>query len=80
MLVRRILPLSQLGNPILKMSQFRQGNPVPTFEFEVDGVDFSDAVEETPTAVNQAHIYRLSGDYNPLHIDPRVAKLSGFKV
>lgn len=38
-----------------------------------------DAVEETPTLENQAHIYRLSGDYNPLHIDPRMAKASGFK-
>jgi len=37
-----------------------------------------DATEETTTTPNQAHIYRLSGDYNPLHIDPRVAKMSGF--
>jgi peroxisomal enoyl-CoA hydratase 2 len=27
---------------------------------------------------NQAHIYRLSGDYNPLHIDPAAAKFGGF--
>jgi len=38
-----------------------------------------DAVEETPTSPNQTHIYRLSGDFNPLHIDPKFAKISGFK-
>lgn len=38
-----------------------------------------DAVEETPTTPTQAHLYRLSGDYNPLHIDPAVAKVNGFK-
>lgn len=30
------------------------------------------------TADNQALIYRLSGDYNPLHIDPAVARSVGF--
>lgn len=38
----------------------------------------ADAVREEKTLVNQAHIYRLSGDYNPLHIDPVLAKKVGF--
>lgn len=29
-----------------------------------------DAVSEQTTTPNQAFIYRLSGDYNPLHVDP----------
>lgn len=30
------------------------------------------------TAETQAMIYRLSGDFNPLHIDPKVAQAAGF--
>ncbi|KAF2226183.1 multifunctional beta-oxidation protein-like protein [Elsinoe ampelina] len=37
-----------------------------------------DAVVEETTTQEQAAVYRLSGDRNPLHIDPEFSKVGGF--
>jgi 3-hydroxyacyl-CoA dehydrogenase/3a,7a,12a-trihydroxy-5b-cholest-24-enoyl-CoA hydratase len=39
-----------------------------------------DIVVEAPTHTSQALLYRLSGDKNPLHVDPMMAKMGGFDV
>ena len=35
---------------------------------------------DLPTLPQSALIYRLSGDYNPLHADPAYAKKAGYKM
>ena len=44
--------------------------------FEPEGTP--DMVNEITTKPDQALIFRLSGDYNPLHSDPNFAKAAGF--
>ncbi len=39
-----------------------------------------DARVDIPTSTQSALLYRLNGDYNPLHADPAFAKKAGFKA
>ncbi len=39
-----------------------------------------DHICDLPTSPSQALLYRLSGDWNPLHADPDVAKAGGFDM
>lgn len=40
----------------------------------------ADFVVREKTFADQAALYRLSGDYNPLHIDPQMSAMGGFEV
>ena len=39
-----------------------------------------DVTIELPTRRDQALLYRLCGDRNPLHADPEVARAAGFEA
>lgn len=38
-----------------------------------------DKVIEASSYLNQALVYRLSGDINPLHVDPNIASLQNYE-
>ena len=51
------------------------GDPAPAAATVPDRAP--DRVTEIPTLPRQALSYRLSGDWNPLHADPKIARLLG---
>lgn len=54
------------------------GAPLPRAERPAMPDRAPDHRESVPTSARAALIYRLSGDLNPLHIDPAVARRGGF--
>ncbi len=54
------------------------GDRGPSVEANVPPERAPDAVVEEKIPENQALLYRLSGDWNPLHADPSFAKAFGF--
>lgn len=55
------------------------GDRGPTGERNVPPSRAPDAVMEEKVAEGQALLYRLSGDWNPLHVDPGFAQAFGFE-
>jgi 3-hydroxyacyl-CoA dehydrogenase/3a,7a,12a-trihydroxy-5b-cholest-24-enoyl-CoA hydratase len=55
------------------------GERGPSADVNVPPDRAPDKVIEDKTSENQALLYRLSGDWNPLHADPGFAKAFGFK-
>ncbi|MEK6789076.1 MAG: SDR family NAD(P)-dependent oxidoreductase [Pseudomonadota bacterium] len=55
------------------------GNRGPSADINVPPAREPDAVIEEKTDDNQTLLYRLSGDWNPLHADPAFAKAFGFE-
>ena len=54
------------------------GNPAPAPTPRAVPTREPDAVDQVETRPEQALIYRLSGDYNPLHASPQIASQAGF--
>jgi 3-hydroxyacyl-CoA dehydrogenase/3a,7a,12a-trihydroxy-5b-cholest-24-enoyl-CoA hydratase len=54
------------------------GERGPSAEVNVPPDRAPDKIVEDKTSANQALLYRLSGDWNPLHADPGFAKAFGF--
>lgn len=86
-IVMRLETKDQSGNPLCTnwMTAFVRGAggfggaAQPKKEIPTVPAKDPDFVFEGPTGIDQAALYRMSGDRNPLHIDPAVAKAVGFK-
>ncbi|MFZ5491928.1 MAG: MaoC/PaaZ C-terminal domain-containing protein [Pseudomonadota bacterium] len=55
------------------------GSDAPPMRLTLTPERAPDAVCELPTLPQQALLYRLCGDFNPLHADPAVARAAGFE-
>jgi acyl dehydratase len=72
-------PIATLGSTTFARGDGGFGGPAgPTPEPHALPASAPQATCDLPTLPQSALIYRLSGDWNPLHSDPAVAKAAGF--
>ena len=70
-----------LGNTIFARGDGGFGGPTgPVIEVHQLPNRAPDLRHVTETRLDQALLYRLNGDRNPLHADPELAKRAGFKA
>ncbi|GLE07826.1 hypothetical protein PINS_up018532 [Pythium insidiosum] len=74
-------PIARLvsGSFIRGLTGFQGKGRTPPPRIKMPARD-PDIREVSPTLTTQAQLYRLSGDYNSLHIDPEIAESVGFKA
>jgi len=86
LVVTEILSSDESGDPVIR-NEFIAiikgaggwgGDRGPSTEIDVPPNRAPDAVVEAATSGAQALLYRLTGDWNPLHADPGFAKMFGF--
>jgi acyl dehydratase len=87
LLILEVSTADEAGNPLFtnRMSLFLRGEggfggPSGPKAQNVAPQREPDGIVESKTLAQQALLYRLNGDKNPLHCDPDFAKLGGFEM
>ncbi len=86
LVIFEVMSHAETGEPLFKndLTMFIRGaggfggERGPSVDINVPPAREPDAVVEDAIQPNQALLYRLSGDWNPLHVDPDLARAFGF--